>query len=413
MTRVRSNSMSPARGVLIAILAALFLSPSAQLVAAAAPGGAKRPAKGTYGLRLPPKNFQPPKISIAEAEYDWGTVLQGQIVTHAYTVRNDGGMPLRIEQVRASCGCTTVDYDKIIAPGKTGQVTLRVDTKRFSKQTKKSAQVYSNATSEPLRLAIGGKIDSPLAFEPSLPRIQKIRGEDAPALEIKIRRTSQNPLTLTGVEVPPTKKDLVDLALETVEEGDLWVLKVTPKIADTAGPYHYVEVSVLSEIEGKKYPIPIRVSITLKDRIVATPTSVYFGARHTSQLKTSDAEPLVRNLEIKTLSPDHKFQITGVNVVGSTFQGRVEPIEQGKRYRLVVTLPKLPEVETRRVMEKVVVTTDDQMVPKLEIRATANFSYRASAAGALRPAAGPVRAPTPPARAPSTPARASSTPGAK
>ena len=79
-----------------------------------------------------------------DSAFDWGSVLQGEVVIHEFEIKNSGGAPLKIERVKPSCGCTTVDFDKVIAPGATGKVTLKVDTKKFSGRIKKTAKVITN-----------------------------------------------------------------------------------------------------------------------------------------------------------------------------------------------------------------------------------------------------------------------------
>ncbi len=64
-------------------------------------------------------------IAIKETEFDFGKIPQGKPVTHVFMFTNTGKAPLILENVQASCGCTTPEWSKDpVAPGKTSQITV-------------------------------------------------------------------------------------------------------------------------------------------------------------------------------------------------------------------------------------------------------------------------------------------------
>lgn len=61
-----------------------------------------------------------------EKEYHFGTIQKGDSIDHAFTIANTGSDPLIIKMVKASCGCTTVDWTRQpILPGKSGIIQSR------------------------------------------------------------------------------------------------------------------------------------------------------------------------------------------------------------------------------------------------------------------------------------------------
>ncbi len=67
---------------------------------------------------------EPPRIVVEPTSHDLGAVPQ-QVLNLTYTVRNQGGSPLRIDKVSTSCDCTTATVDRdTIPPG--GSIPLRV-----------------------------------------------------------------------------------------------------------------------------------------------------------------------------------------------------------------------------------------------------------------------------------------------
>ena len=65
-------------------------------------------AQGTGIVAKSPKEA----LVLKETSFDFGKILQGRPVTHEFTVTNAGEDTLKIEDVKASCGCTTPVWKK-------------------------------------------------------------------------------------------------------------------------------------------------------------------------------------------------------------------------------------------------------------------------------------------------------------
>jgi len=58
------------------------------------------------------------KLEISELLFDFGKIPQGKPVHHVFFVKNLSDKPLSIDNVLASCGCTTPEWSRdSIAPG--------------------------------------------------------------------------------------------------------------------------------------------------------------------------------------------------------------------------------------------------------------------------------------------------------
>ena len=64
-------------------------------------------------------------LSVAES-FDFGKIPQGKPVTHNFEVTNIGKTAYKLDNVTASCGCTTPQWDKekVIEPGTTSTITV-------------------------------------------------------------------------------------------------------------------------------------------------------------------------------------------------------------------------------------------------------------------------------------------------
>lgn len=65
----------------------------------------------------------PDAMKFKEEIHDFGTVPQGKPVTTEFSFKNTGKEPITLNNVHASCGCTTPEWTKEpILPGKSGTV---------------------------------------------------------------------------------------------------------------------------------------------------------------------------------------------------------------------------------------------------------------------------------------------------
>jgi Protein of unknown function (DUF1573). len=70
-----------------------------------------------------------PKIVFEQDYFDFGTIKQGEIISHTFFFKNEGDGDLMIKDAIPSCGCTTPKYTKQpVLPGERGQIELQFDS---------------------------------------------------------------------------------------------------------------------------------------------------------------------------------------------------------------------------------------------------------------------------------------------
>lgn len=71
-----------------------------------------------------------PKIQFEETDYNFGEIIEGEIVSHTFKFKNTGQSNLIIYNAEASCGCTVPSYsDKPIKPNHFGEISIAFDSK--------------------------------------------------------------------------------------------------------------------------------------------------------------------------------------------------------------------------------------------------------------------------------------------
>ena len=64
-------------------------------------------------------------IALKETEFNFGRISQGKPVYHSFEIINKSDKPLKLDNVSASCGCTTPEWSREeIAPGATSVIKV-------------------------------------------------------------------------------------------------------------------------------------------------------------------------------------------------------------------------------------------------------------------------------------------------
>jgi hypothetical protein len=106
-------------------------------------------------------------LELKEAEYNFGSIPQGKPVYYTFLVTNKSTLPLKVDNVQASCGCTTPEWStEPIAPGATGKIKVGYNAASEG-HFEKSVTVTYNGNSTKQLLVKGGVWRAPAGSAPS------------------------------------------------------------------------------------------------------------------------------------------------------------------------------------------------------------------------------------------------------
>lgn len=87
-------------------------------------------------------------MSFDATEFDFGTVDEGEKVSHTYSFKNTGDEPLILSNAKGSCGCTVPKWPKEpIPPGEDGEIIVEFNSK--NKKGKRNQKVTITANTNP------------------------------------------------------------------------------------------------------------------------------------------------------------------------------------------------------------------------------------------------------------------------
>ena len=101
------------------------------------------------------------RVELPEKVFDFGNIAPGEVVGHAFRVRNAGEKDLFIVEVESACGCTTTSYTRgPVKPGEEGTIEVKFDSAgRYGRQYK-SIHVVSNVRERYFELAFKANIQN-------------------------------------------------------------------------------------------------------------------------------------------------------------------------------------------------------------------------------------------------------------
>ncbi len=87
-------------------------------------------------------------MTFGETTFDFGSVNEGEMVSHTYTFTNTGEEPLILSDAKGSCGCTVPKWPReAIQPGETADITVEFNSK--NKKGKRNQKVTITANTNP------------------------------------------------------------------------------------------------------------------------------------------------------------------------------------------------------------------------------------------------------------------------
>jgi Protein of unknown function (DUF1573)/Flagellar-associated PapD-like len=317
------------------------------------------PARAEDGLNpmIPGGNSAPPghqpKAVLETPLFDFGTALEGKMVSHVFKIKNAGAGYLDIRGVKTSCGCTTGTPTKThLAPGDESEIAVAFDT-RFQKghQVRTITAFTNDPNNSAVAMTLQGVIKKQVEAIPS---------------EISFGTVRQ------GTE--DTKEFVVndDVGGGTFDVGPISnsnsAIKVTQEKRTDGKPGATIKVALLKtmplgafddtvKVTTNRVPLQVDVFGTVTGDLNVEPAQVSFGIVPRGQdvvriIKLSNlGAKAVKVLEVASSSPA---------VVASA-----EPVAAGKTYKVTVMLRRgTPDGQLRGTLT---IKTDDPTQATLNV----------------------------------------------
>ena len=192
------------------------------------------------------------RIQFSEPIFDFGSVYQGEDVTHAFKFQNVGDETLEISKVQASCGCSKAEAsDTEIAPGAFGQIEVAFQTEGYIGQQTKIIHVNSNdSLNSTVDLQLKGEVKVEVEVKPPTLSFENVPKHEQVTRQFEIIQRGEQKLIIDKVT---TDKEYLKIDSIEKKEGDknVYSVKVT---LDSNAPAGYLQgrIDVSTNLERRK-----------------------------------------------------------------------------------------------------------------------------------------------------------------
>ncbi|HEU4928593.1 MAG TPA: DUF1573 domain-containing protein [Candidatus Krumholzibacteria bacterium] len=307
-----------------------------------------------------------PKIDIPETRHDFGRVFERKQYIHDFTVYNRGDADLVINNVRPGCGCTVTNFDKLIPAGKQGNIEFVLDGEKVHHQFSKSATVSSNDPVHPtMTIAVSGEEISYLNIEPE--GTVYLHGRYGEHVERTMTVSSNEEIDFKILRLSSNIDDKITYKIEpTAETGtyDLTVYK-NPKLP-TLITYGTLYLHTNSKEAPKS---EIQVHVITKGNITVSPAAVNFGPVKFAE-QAGAGQTVTRGVILSKAAGE--FNIKDITFSNPNFTASVEPVAEGKQYRVQVTFtPPLKKLAQQNETAEMIIHTTDAEEPAIRVTVAA------------------------------------------
>lgn len=301
-----------------------------------------------------------PKAVPVEPIKNFDIVARGEQLVHDFLIKNEGDATLEISDVHPACGCTVVNFDAKIEPGKTGKVAAKVDTQDFAGPISKSIAVFTNDKTNPkLQLVVKADVKPYIGVEPGYARFNYVQGE--PLRPISQTLWSEDGRDINIVRATPPYAHIKASFREAKEEerkkeakGRQWRIDIELMPDAPVGALKdYVEVET---DHPKQKLVKMPISGFVRPRQHITPMDIDFGEIEAVAL------PLQRSLHFTNFATEG-IEVAKVETGLPGVTLTATPNDKQPGHRLMLTLTLGPEMAKGDFSTSIKITTTDKQKP--------------------------------------------------
>jgi Protein of unknown function (DUF1573)/Flagellar-associated PapD-like len=291
------------------------------------------PAVAQDGMNplIPGGNSAPPgeepKAAVTNPLYDFGTALEGTMVKHTFTIKNNGKGYLDIRGVKTSCGCTTGSPTKMhVAPGDTSDIDVAFDTHFQKGHQVRTITAFTNDPNNPqVAMTMQGIVKQQVDAQPSQVSFGSVKKgtEDTRDVLINDLYPVHGPFSVGPISNSNSSIKVVQEKRPDGKPGAM--LKVSLLKTMPVGPFDDT-----IKIITNRVPLQVDVFGTVTGDLNIDPAQVSFGI-------VPSGQDVVRIFKLSNQGP-HPVKVLEVASSSPAVAATAEPVTPGREYKVTVTL---------------------------------------------------------------------------
>lgn len=170
-------------------------------------------------------------VEVGETTHDFGTVGTGGTGSHAFTVRNVGGGPLRLTRGATSCTCTIADFEQAeggegdrltLAPGATTQVRLEWKGKGPGGPFRQQATIHTDDPRRPeVVFVVEGTVVPSWKAVPEAVQVSRVSATAGGRAEVQVFTYGEGPADVASVAIDHERAGLFRLSTEPLDAATI------------------------------------------------------------------------------------------------------------------------------------------------------------------------------------------------
>lgn len=328
-----------------------------------------------------------PKIELSSNVWDFGEKWYGEEASGDITIKNVGDMPLKIIQVRSSCGCTvakppvgTTWNGLTMQPGEAHTLTLSYNTKKVRDKVSQNVTISTNDPLNPnVIIQVKGGIKQLFAMTPAdRVTFTNLERDTDQSRELMLTSNVDEPVNVkvkqitTGKPVPDSQAGLdnipdpetppFEVTLEPVEAGKKYKL-----IVKTAPPLNLGSniATIELETDNERFPtLTIPVTAYVPPRVQTSPMRLYVPRKGTTAIQ--------RYVRVR-YQTDTPVKVTGIETTHESVKAELMPPRTNTApnasvamHEIRATLPPASEFPAEGA--EIIIKTDDPSPEYAEFR---------------------------------------------
>jgi hypothetical protein len=304
-------------------------------------------------------------VTFTDTKHDFGTVSQGVLMTHSFSVKNDGNEPVRIEAVDLRAPGMKTSFKPVIAPGETVRIALEWNSSRLNGPVDAKAIVrFAEAAHPPVELELKATVTRSIDVLP-MPAVffSVYKGETA-TRSVTVVNHESGPLEITGIE-PVGSHFAAAITAET--PGKTFRLDVT--VPPTAEPGRFMEMVYLNTNHPTMKRLEVAVNVLVKHELYVNPETLELGEIRVAELAANPQ--LVRRLDQKLIVRKKAGDFAIISVTTDVPALNVRTAAGGRAQAFQIDVSVVPEkLVAGKLSGTIRIETDDKAFPLLQVPVT-------------------------------------------
>jgi Protein of unknown function (DUF1573) len=296
-------------------------------------------------------------INVNERSHDFGAVAKSSKSEHRFVLKNPFKTEMRIQSVRASCGCTTpILESQVIKPGESVGLVAHFNTDRFTGDKKATLTVsISQPLFTELQLNVKGYIRSDVVLSPGEAAFGAVPEASDKKLSLTLEYAGRPDWAIVGIACPYT---FIQSEFKEISRANGRVRYMIDIFLQGSAPEGYLNNQITVQTNDRRLKsFPIALSVSIEKSMKTSPPSIALGP-------VKPNEPIQKRI---TITAKNDFRIMAIESEIAEIRCDLPPDPKRIHMLGVVILPKPSEALIGEVKGKILIKTDSTSDLPVEI----------------------------------------------